>query len=174
MLSRPTDEIQQRLPNLNENDSDYQDIHKAILKIREIIRDLDKQALQQSDIEAEVLAKKSDDVSSTFIKRANEITRGSFVVKLEPELFEPEIEQHLSGYKPFQEAIAICEQKQDELLQTVSTLCHQLASTAEDMPILKKREKAIYNLESAFAKFKEIRTNLVEVLLAVYGYTHPI
>lgn len=163
MLSRPASEIKAHLPSLPYDDEYHAEIHELLDNIRSKL-DLLKAARDERTLletEAKNLAK-HDDISDVLLSKANELTKGSPVIKLEPEQFASVFDQHLQVYKHIQEKILTYVDTQNDLLQSITDLHGQLSLlTANKSPLI-KREKAISNLESAFTKFKEIRTNLVE------------
>ncbi|CEP12666.1 hypothetical protein [Parasitella parasitica] len=163
MLSRPATEIKAHLPSLPQDDEDYTEIHELLANIRAKLDLLETACDERNKLETEAktLADK-DDISEVLLSKANELTKGSPVVKLEPEQFSAEYDQRLKAYKRIQKEILGHVDTQNEQLQSIIDVFGQLARLAANKSALVKREKAISNLESAFTKFKEIRTNLVE------------
>ncbi|KAI8075378.1 ALIX V-shaped domain binding to HIV-domain-containing protein [Gilbertella persicaria] len=157
MLSKPVNEIQQHLPSLSENDPSHHGIVQLLSQLRSKVEDLAKESEQQVNLEKNALSLK-DDISQSLLKKMDELTKGSPLVKLEPEQFaQNHIQAHVLS--------------QAGLLHSVSELHARLVLMTSDIPLLSKREKAICNLELAFAKFKEIRINLVEGIKFYSQYT---
>ncbi|KAG1080341.1 hypothetical protein G6F42_023387 [Rhizopus arrhizus] len=163
------------LPSLPYDDEYHAEIHELLDNIRSKL-DLLKAARDERTL-LETGAKnlaKHDDISDVLLSKANELTKGSPVIKLEPEQFASVFDQHLQVYKHIQEKILTYVDTQNDLLQSITDLHGQLSLlTANKSPLI-KREKAISNLESAFTKFKEIRTNLVEGIKFYSNYTDTI
>ncbi|KAI9268748.1 hypothetical protein BY458DRAFT_556174 [Sporodiniella umbellata] len=61
--------------------------------------------------------------------------------------------------------------KQENTLYQLKQSYTRLVMMISDLEILSKREKAIRNLESAYTKVREIRTNLVEGIKFYSNYT---
>lgn len=163
MLSRPTTEIQSHLPILQPDEEYYSFIQDSLLKLRAQLDLLNQETEKREKLVDKVrhMAEK-DDISTALVRKANELTKGSPIVKLEPEQFSEIFQEHLSGYKKFQDEIKVHTSKQDDLLHMIQDLFGQFSFIVANKMVLNKREKAITNLEAAFTKFKEIRTNLVE------------
>lgn len=163
MLSRPTDEIQSHLPTLRQDDEYYTFIMESLVKLREQLDLLNKEIVERERLEIEATDKAAkDDITAALIARANELTKGSPIFKLEPEQFSSIFDERLTEYSTFEERMKVHVSKQDDILHTIRELYGQFSFVVSNKAILNKREKAITNLESAFTKFKEIRTNLVE------------
>ena len=163
MLSKNTDEIQLHLPTLQDDEEYYSFIIETLVKIRTQLNLLHKEieARELLEIEVNDVASK-DDITSALIARANELTKGSPTYKLEPEQFSNLFEERLIEYKIFEDRMKEHITSQNNILHAIQDLYGQFSYVVANKPILNKREKAITNLESAFTKFKEIRTNLVE------------
>jgi programmed cell death 6-interacting protein len=163
MLSRPTTEIQAHLPQMQQDEPNYEAIIELLTDLRVKLEQLETDTAQSLEMQRQVVAfSESDDISHTLLVKANALTQGSPIVKLEPEQFSAEFEQHLNAYKTYQEQIKQHINTQADLLRVIQDLHAQFSFVVTSKTILGKREKAITNLESAFIKFKEIRTNLVE------------
>lgn len=175
MLSRPASEIKAHLPSLPYDDEYHAEIHELLDNIRsklDLLKTVNDERTRL-ETEAKTLAE-NDDISDVLLSKANELTKGSPVIKLEPEQFASVFDQHLQTYKRIQEQIITYVDPQNDLLQSITDLHGQLTLlTANKSPLI-KREKAISNLESAFTKFKEIRTNLVEGIKFYSNYTDTI
>jgi programmed cell death 6-interacting protein len=163
MLSKPTEEMQSHLPNLQPEEEYYAFIMESLNKLRNYLDTLKKQveARETLVIETEDTAR-NDDISLALVARANELTKGSPIYKLEPEQCSSIFEDRLAAYKQFEDQMKDHISKQADLLHAIHELYGQLSFVVANKTVLNKREKAITNLESAFTKFKEIRTNLVE------------
>lgn len=163
MLSRPVTEIKAHLPSLPYDDEYYTTIHDLLENLRSRLGLLETSCDERNQLEAEAKAlAQNDDISEALLLKANELTKGSPVIKLEPEQFAAEFNQYLQAYKQIQDKILGYVDIQNDLLQSITDLHGQLSLLTANKITLIKREKAISNLESAFTKFKEIRTNLVE------------
>jgi programmed cell death 6-interacting protein len=163
MLSRPASEIQAHLPHIQQDDPQYASLTELLAQLRDRLQKLETDAAQSLAMQHHLTVfAESDDISHTLLVKANELTKGSPIVKLEPEQFSAEFELHLSAYQPYQDQIKQHIHTQADLLNAIQDLYAQFSLLVVNKSVLVKREKAITNLESAFIKFKEIRTNLVE------------
>lgn len=163
MLSKPTDQVQSYLPTLPADEEYYTFIQENLTALRDLLDLLQQELNEREKLQDKVthMADK-DDISSHLVTKANELTKGSPIVKLEPEQFASIFEHHLSAYKVFEDQMKAHISKQSGLLHKIHDLYGQFSFIVATKSVLNKREKAITNLESAFTKFKEIRTNLVE------------
>lgn len=163
MLSRPTDEIQTHLPTLRQDEEYYSFIIETLAKLRVQLDLLNQEIVERERLEIEItdMAVK-DDITAALIAHANELTKGSPIFKLEPEQFSNIFDERLAEYNTFEDRMKVHASKQDDILHVVRDLYGQFSFVVANKAVLNKREKAITNLESAFTKFKEIRTNLVE------------
>ncbi|KAI7900451.1 BRO1-like domain-containing protein [Cokeromyces recurvatus] len=175
MLSKPESEIIQHLPNIKPNeeyDDDYTTMKILLTHLRDKLQLLEKTFQERKNLQNEMVEyAKQDDISQALLTKANELTNGSFLVKLEPEQFSTEFDKHSQAYQPFQTKIQVNTDHQADIINTMIGLLNQFSFIKENNNVLKKREKAIVNLESAFTRFKEIRTNLVE---GIKFYSHYI
>ncbi|CAO3620443.1 unnamed protein product [Mucor hiemalis] len=175
MLSRPTDEIQTHLPTLRQDEEYYSFIIETLAKLRVQLDLLNQEIVERERLEIETtdMAGK-DDITAALIARANELTKGSPIFKLEPEQFSNIFDERLAEYNTFEDRMKVHASKQDDILHVVRDLYGQFSFVVANKAVLNKREKAITNLESAFTKFKEIRTNLVEGIKFYSHYTDTL
>ncbi|GAA5803444.1 hypothetical protein HPULCUR_008926 [Helicostylum pulchrum] len=175
MLSKPTDQVQSYLPTLQADEEYYTFIQENLTGLRVLLDLLQQELNEREKLQDKVthMADK-DDISSHLVTKANELTKGSPIVKLEPEQFASIFEQHLSAYKVFEDQMKVHISKQADLLHKIHDLYGQFSFIVANKSVLNKREKAITNLESAFTKFKEIRTNLVEGIKFYSNYTDTL
>lgn len=163
MLSKPTPDILSHLPTLQPDEEYYSFIVDSIKHLHTQLVLLEKESQERKDLQKEALELAAkDDISTALLTRANELTKGSPIVKLEPEQFTSIFDDHLSTYKKFEDQMKVQIVKQQDILHAIQDVYGQFSYVVANKPILNKREKAITNLEAAFTKFKEIRTNLVE------------
>lgn len=113
----------------------------------------------------------ADDISPALLKKAAELTQKSPLVKIEAAQFEDMFVEELRKYDGFIMTV----DKQDELQSNILRQLNELYSQYKErgaVTSLTKREKALQNLNQAFLKYKEIKTNLSEGLkvnLQVYS-----
>ncbi|KAI9358065.1 BRO1-like domain-containing protein [Pilaira anomala] len=175
MLSRPPEEIQTYLPTLQEDEENYEFIHETLTSLRSQLEILQQETNERDELQDKVtLMAEKDDISSALVEKANELTKGSPIIKLEPEQFSSVFEEHLARYKVFEDEMKVHITKQADVLHTIQELYGQFSFIVANKNVLNKREKAITNLEAAFTKFKEIRTNLVEGIKFYSHYTDSL
>lgn len=163
MLSKPVEEIKAHLPKLQVDDSHSGVIVDLLLELRAKLESFENDMQDRNRLykEVEAFAAK-DDISQSLLTKANELTKGSLTVKLEPEQFSEEFDRHLEAYLPYQRQLESLSASYNGLTQSTTGLHAHLSAIIANKSVLNKREKAISNLQSAFTKFKEIRVNLVE------------
>ncbi|CAO3695045.1 unnamed protein product [Rhizopus microsporus] len=163
MLSRPSADILSHLPQLQPEDELHAQITQLLTQLRRQLELLEKNARDRQDVEKEVkkMAEK-DDISDALMSRCQELTKGSPIVKIQVEQFSDVFESYLKKYQSHQAILQQHAHEQDEIIYQLRQLHMQLNVMVSNIPVLMKREKAISNLEAAYSKIKEIRTNLVE------------
>lgn len=163
MLSKPASEMQSHLPTLKQDEENYAFITESLGKLRSYLHLLEKETEERDKLEAEAVdLARHDDITLALTTRANELTKGSPTYKLEPEQFSSVFEERLAVYKKFDDQMKDHSSRQADILHAINELYARFSTIVNTKTALNKREKAITNLESAFTKFKEIRTNLVE------------
>ncbi|KAF7728737.1 pH-response regulator protein palA/rim20 [Apophysomyces ossiformis] len=175
MLSRPISEIRNNLPKISDDDPQYDQLMELIKLLRDVLKDC-----QRADSERDMLLDQtlklnaSDDISNALLTKASELTGGSPIVKIEPEQFEDVYIAELKKYEASQLQVQQLLDAQADRLAKLRQLYEQFSLIAQSCPAAGKRERAIQNLEQAFTKFKEIRTNLVEGIKFYSQYTDTL
>lgn len=165
MLSLSKEEIPSHLPSMSKSEQDESGpvLAQLLSQARDRITQLDTVQENRITLEKEAITlSEEDDISTDLMKKANELTKGSPIVKLEPEQFGDVFESHLEKYQQFQYKMQSFVSTQQDLIYQLEDLIGKLDSLKSSIPTLYKRETAIMHLETAFVKFKEIRANLVE------------
>lgn len=163
MLSKPVEEIKMHLPKLQADDSHSGVIIDLLLELRAKLESFETELENRNHLYKQVESfAEQDDISQTLLVKASELTKGSLTVKLEPEQFSDEFGRHLAAYDPFLSQLETFTASYHDLVQSVTGLHAHFSAIIANKTVLIKREKAISNLQNAFAKFKEIRINLVE------------
>lgn len=163
MLSRPTDEILQHLPHIQPEDELSEPLANLLRQMREQLELLEKNLEGRQTLEQEVLASvRTDDISGALVSRCHELTQGSPLVKLEVDQFSDVFDAYLKTYQSYQQRMQAYANEQEDVLYQLKQSYTRLGLMINDVQIFSKREKAIHNLEAAYVKVKEIRTNLVE------------
>ncbi|KAI7906675.1 BRO1-like domain-containing protein [Cokeromyces recurvatus] len=102
-----------------------------------------------------------DDISPTLLRKAAQLTSNSSLVKIEAAQFEDLFAEELKKYDEFIKKVDEEEERQSKILRQLNEVCNQPHVSG-------KREKALQNLNQAYLKYKEIKTNLSEGLKVVY------
>lgn len=172
MLSRPTDEILQHLPHIQPEDELSEPLANLLRQMREQLELLEKNLEGRQTLEQEVLASvRTDDISGALVSRCHELTQGSPLVKLEVDQFSDVFDAYLKTYQSYQQRMQAYANEQEDVLYQLKQSYTRLGLMINDVQIFSKREKAIHNLEAAYVKVKEIRTNLVEGIKFYSNYT---
>lgn len=121
-------------------------------------------------------ASNADDISPTLLKKAAELTSKSPLVKIEAAQFEDMFVEELRKYDSFIMAVDKEDEQQNKILKQLNESYHQYQANLNVQTVTTKREKALQNLNQAYLKYKEIKTNLTEglkvkVMLCVCGLT---
>ncbi|ORX55760.1 BRO1-domain-containing protein [Hesseltinella vesiculosa] len=178
LLSQPIPDILSSLPCISKDDTMIasppllQDTLAAIKRLRTLLqegKDI-KKTLGQIIEDAERLAK-TDDISRRLLAKADELTGGSPIIKIEPEQFNDVFDQELKKYQTLQGNVVDHANRQIDLHLKIQRCYEQLSHTLQGNAMAARRETALANLEQAFTKFKEIRTNLVEGIKFYSQYT---
>lgn len=76
--------------------------------------------------------------------------------------FDSLFQEHLEKYSVFCDTLAGNERKQDDLLDRISKTNERFVHARTNDPTAKEREETLQRLDTAFAKFKDIGSNLRE------------
>ncbi|KAG0167349.1 pH-response regulator protein palA/rim20 [Apophysomyces sp. BC1015] len=175
MLSRPIAEIQSSLPTIGEGDPQYSQLMEVIGRLRDVLTDCQRADSDRDKLLDQTLQlNASDDISKALLAKAAELTGGSPTVKIEPEQFEDVYVGEIKKYDTLQSQAQQLMETQADRLATLRQVYEQFSLIVQTCPTAGKRGRAIQNLEQAFAKFKEIRTNLVEGIKFYSQYTDTL
>ncbi|KAI8342262.1 BRO1-like domain-containing protein [Chlamydoabsidia padenii] len=179
VLSQPTQDLLDTLPNITKDDQQplehTQQCLELIQRLRNLIQDAqgDSKAQLQLIEDTQALGT-SDEISTQLLAKADELTGGSPTVKIEPEQFGDVFTRELKKYEVMQgTALQLVNNFVDRRIK-LEQVHGQFSMVISANPTAAKREKAIKNLEQAFTKFKEIRTNLVEGIKFYSQYTDTL
>ncbi|CAO3620742.1 unnamed protein product [Cunninghamella echinulata] len=185
VLSLPIENIIKTLPNLakvgdgeqqqQETSNDNQQIFDLIQRLRMLLQEGQDEYKQQQQLVEDVQAlSDKDDISDALVVKAHELTGGSPIVKIEPEQFTDVFTKELKKYETMRgTALQLLNNHADRRIK-MEQLFEQFIMVISTNTIVAQREKAIFNLEQAFTKFKEIRTNLVEGIKFYSQYTDTL
>jgi programmed cell death 6-interacting protein len=111
-------------------------------------------------------ASNADDISPVLLKKAAELTAKSPLVKIEAAQFEDMFVEELRKYDAFIMTVDKEDEKQSRVLKQLNESYHQYQARLNSQESSRgtKREKALQNLNQAYLKYKEIKTNLSEGL----------
>ncbi|CAO3587926.1 unnamed protein product [Absidia cylindrospora] len=104
----------------------------------------------------------ADDISPALLKKAAELTAKSPVIKIDPAQFEDLFVDNLRKYDSYLMKVDEEDEKQGQLLREMADTHRQYLSTQPDGSMSSRREKALQNLNQAYAMYKEIKINLTE------------
>ncbi|KAI7862434.1 BRO1-like domain-containing protein [Spinellus fusiger] len=174
LLSQPVADIKANLP-LTAQESFYPDIKSFINTLRRSLEDLSLVTEEQMQLVKEVqLIASSDDISHALLAKADQLTGGSPMIKMEPEqfgdVFEIELKKYTACTTRLQDSTVDHQQK----TLILKTTYEHFTALTQNKPLVVKREKTMKNLEQAYVKFKEIRTNLVEGIKFYSHYTDTL
>ncbi|CAO3678347.1 unnamed protein product [Umbelopsis vinacea] len=164
LLSLPEKAIEQSIPSGNIDQMQEGGIADAvILRLKSLVdecfeRMRDRQRIAE---EAQSMADQ-DDISPLILKRASELSDGSSTVKIETSQFDSLFTTELGKYNDLLIQVKKHSQEQWILLRKIRDANNDFMAKRTGSGEISRREKAFQNLEQAYLKFKEIRTNLVE------------
>jgi len=104
----------------------------------------------------------TDDISQPLLQQAAQLTLNSPTVKIEPAQFEDLFELHLGKYEEYKRIVGEDEERQEALLRTISDVNAEFLASRKGNAGLLKREKVLQNLEQAYQRFSEVKSNLRE------------
>ncbi|KAI8147501.1 ALIX V-shaped domain binding to HIV-domain-containing protein [Fennellomyces sp. T-0311] len=164
MLSRPVDDIITHLPSLRNDDSlEFSQLTELMRRLRTLLQECDDAATRRKRVvdEADSLSA-ADDIADALLAKATELTGGTPTVKIEPAQFNDVFALELKKYEGLQSVVQELHNNQIRHISRLKELHEQFQLIVRASTLAAKREKAIRNLEQAFVKFKEIRSNMVE------------
>jgi programmed cell death 6-interacting protein len=152
-------ELERSVPYDEEDDGSRQALAKRLKdlvlemqehrKLRKMIKD---QAKRTSN---------ADDISPALLKKAAELTAKSPVVKIDPAQFEDLFVDNLRKYDSFLMKVDQEDENQGRLLRLIAETHRDYLATTDGSGS-SRREKALQNLNQAYAMYKEIKVNLTE------------
>lgn len=164
LLSQPVREIISCLPSIRDDESvQLEQLEELMSRLRKLLQESEEIAVRRKRIldEAQSLAD-ADDIYEALMAKSAQLTNGATTVKIEPEQFTEVFDKELKKYEGLQSRLQECHNEHDRCLSRIREVYEQFSLVVAGNPTAIKRAKAIQNLEQAFAKFKEIRANLVE------------
>lgn len=137
----------------------------SLVKIKRLVEDMNQHIrLRKELIDQARKASNADDISPALLKKAAELTAKSPIVKIEAAQFEDLFVVELRKYDQFIMTVDQEDEQQSTILRQLNEAFHQYKAKINDKSSGAKREKALQNLNQAYLKYKEIKTNLSEGL----------
>lgn len=164
LLSLPEKAIEQSIPSGNTDNMQGGGVaDTVILRLKSLVDEcFDKIRDRQRIAEEAQSMADQDDISSLILKRASELSDGSSTVKIETSQFDSLFTTELGKYNDLLIQVKKHSQEQWILLSKIRDANNDFMAKRTGSGEISRREKAFQNLEQAYLKFKEIRTNLVE------------
>ncbi|KAF7721506.1 pH-response regulator protein palA/rim20, partial [Apophysomyces ossiformis] len=162
VLALPEEELKAFIPGTyastdNENESN------AIIRLKQLVEEMQQQLAKRRVItERAKNASNADDISPALLKKAAQLTAKSPIVKIDPAQFEELFTEELRKYDEFLMEIDNQEVRQTQMLREMTEVHQGYTTSTQQNTTSTKREKALQNLNQAYHKFKEIKTNLTE------------
>ncbi|KAI9307772.1 BRO1-like domain-containing protein [Cunninghamella echinulata] len=167
------EELEQSIPSgYDDDDSDnetgdgQQNQRQGLSKkLRDLVMEMqDHRKIRKGIKDQAKRVSNSDDISPALLKKAAELTAKSPVIKIDPAQFEDLFVENLRKYDTFLMKVDEEDEKQGQLLKDIANI-HQAWQTNQlNKSSSSRREKALQNLNQAYAMFKEIKINLSEGL----------
>ncbi|KAI8991547.1 BRO1-like domain-containing protein [Mycotypha africana] len=185
VLTLPLEDLENSIPSASPSirvETAQEDSQKlALARIKTLTDNMNQHIrLRKNTIEQAKKASNADDISTSLIKKADELTAQSPLIKIEAAQFEELFIEELRKYDKFLLTVDEEDEAQSEIIKQLNEAYKQFQTaasngknfavgSAESIPIdsnlpMAKREKALQNLSQAYLKFKEIKTNLSEGL----------
>lgn len=164
LLSLPEKAIEQSIPSGSTDKMQEGGVADAvILRLKSLVDEcFDKIRDRQRIAEEAQSMADQDDISPLILKRASELSDGSSTVKIETSQFDSLFTTELGKYNDLLIQVKKHSQEQWILLSKIRDANNDFMAKRTGSGEISRREKAFQNLEQAYLKFKEIRTNLVE------------
>jgi hypothetical protein len=164
LLSLPEKAIEQSIPSGSTDKMQEGGVADAvILRLKSLVDEcFDKIRDRQRIAEEAQSMADQDDISTLILKRASELSDGSSTVKIETSQFDSLFTTELGKYNDLLIQVKKHSQEQWILLSKIRDANNDFMAKRTGSGEISRREKAFQNLEQAYLKFKEIRTNLVE------------
>jgi programmed cell death 6-interacting protein len=136
---------------------------EAVVYLKSLLDEVDRTVRVRKDkMEQARRLSESDDISPALLNKAAQITAHSPTTKIEPAQFEELFTAYLRKYDDFLRAVDEDEENQRALLEKIKDTNDAFVNGRKSNALILKREKALQNLDQAYTRFKEIRTNLIE------------
>ncbi|KAG2177234.1 hypothetical protein INT43_007891 [Umbelopsis isabellina] len=163
LLSLPEKAIEQSIPS-GTTTSSQGDVGDEVIKcLKDLVDECNENIRDRQRILDEAQSiHEQDDISPLVLRRASELSAGSSTVKIETSQFDPLFTTELGKYSDLLSQVKKHSQNQWMLLNKIQDANNEFVAKRRGNMEVSRREKALQNLEQAYLKFKEIRTNLVE------------
>ncbi|KAI8881313.1 hypothetical protein K501DRAFT_189254 [Backusella circina FSU 941] len=170
VLTLTREELEDSIPADNDNDDDDEEEEEerqesSLVRIKRLVEEMNQhQRLRKELMDKAKKLSNADDISPALLKRAAELTAKSPIVKIEPAQFEELFVDELRKYDELLMSVDQEDEQQSTLLRQLNESYHQFVTKSSEQGGSAKREKALQNLNQAYLKYKEIKTNLTEGL----------
>ncbi|KAG0166770.1 pH-response regulator protein palA/rim20 [Apophysomyces sp. BC1015] len=135
----------------------------AIYRLKQLVEDMQQHLTERRVIvDRAKKASSADDISPALLKKAAQLTAKSPIVKIDPAQFEELFVEELRKYDEFLMKIDHQDERQTQVLREMTDVHQEYTVSRQNNSAMAKREKALQNLNQAYHKFKEIKTNLTE------------
>jgi programmed cell death 6-interacting protein len=162
VLTLTREELEDSIPADDDDEEERQE--SSLMRIKRLVDDMNQhQRLRKDLMDKAKKLSNADDISPALLKRAAELTAKSPIVKIEPAQFEELFVDELRKYDDLLMTVDQEDEQQSTLLRQLNESYHQFVNKG-DQSGSAKREKALQNLNQAYLKYKEIKTNLSEGL----------
>lgn len=175
------EELEQSIPSNYDDDDDNGQIGKVqknekqrlSTKLRDLVVEMQEHRKIRKVIKDQAKrVSNSDDISPALLKKAAELTAKSPVIKIDPAQFEDLFVENLRKYDTFLMKVDEEDEKQGQLLKEIANIHREWESCQlNNKSVSSRRDKALQNLNQAYAMYKEIKVNLSEGL-KVYIYIY--
>lgn len=138
-------------------------IEQASSRLRATLNDASRlETKRKRKIEALRSKARADDINAALLKEAARLEREFPMQPISAAQFEPLFEQRLDVYEADREMLIVEQEEQDQLFARIREANKDFlqARRGETESITRDRERALQELETGYAKYKEIISNL--------------
>jgi programmed cell death 6-interacting protein len=136
-------------------------IEQAASRLRTVLNEVSRMEMRRKNRITALREKaKADDIGSALLSEAARLEREYPMQKIEPGQFEKLFEQRLEAYETDREALLTEQEDQDQIIARLREANKSFLHARKGDTSTKDRQKALQALDTAYAKYKELISNL--------------
>ncbi|EHY54490.1 pH-response regulator protein palA/RIM20 [Exophiala dermatitidis] len=160
LLTGPTEELERHVPKSTQVHMTVP-IEEAVSRLRNCLNEVSRlETRRKNRINALREKVKADDIGPALLSEAARLEREYPMQKIEPGQFEKLFEERLAAYEPDRQALEAEQEEQDQVVARLREANKAFVEARRDDSTVKSRQNSLQALETGYAKYKELISNL--------------